>query len=130
MCRIEVIEVIDDGFFYIDARKRIACLLDNDLKLSSKEFDLLYCVATHAGEVLSIDALLDCVWGEDWVGEIQTIYVHMRQLRKKIEHDPNNPQHLLSVYGAGYKFVLATDTQLPSSENSERSHNTFHDNQT
>ena len=108
-------KIFADDLFYIDPHKRLAWLDDELLALSSKEFDLLYCITQHAGEVLSIDDLLDCVWGIEWVGETQTVYVHIYRLRKKIERDPTNPQHLLSVYGTGYTFVPAVGMKPRSS---------------
>ena len=52
-----------------------------------------------------LDEMLRQVWGEEWVGETQTLYVHIRWLREKIESDPGRPSRLLTVRGAGYKLV-------------------------
>jgi DNA-binding response OmpR family regulator len=78
----------------------------NDLiELSPKEFQLLLVFAQHINHVFRLDELIRMVWGEHWIGETQTIYVHIRWLRQKIESDPECPKHLLTVRGAGYKFV-------------------------
>ena len=73
--------------------------------MAPREFDLLLYLANHVNEVLSVEDILMGVWGEEWIGETQTVYVHMRGLRKKIESDPANPHRLLTIRGVGYKFV-------------------------
>ena len=75
------------------------------INMSPKEFDLLLALAQEAGRVLNVEELLARVWGQDWVGETQTIYVHVRWLREKIEEDPAQPRRLITVKGAGYKLV-------------------------
>ena len=75
------------------------------LELSPREFDLLHALARQAGSVLTADDLLTSVWGPEFVGEPQVLYVHMRRLREKVEQDPSNPQRLLTVRGVGYKLV-------------------------
>jgi DNA-binding response OmpR family regulator len=75
--------------------------------LSPKEFDLLVALAQQAGRVVSVDDLLERVWGNVWIGESQTLYVHIRWLREKLEEEPARPRRLLTVRGAGYKLVAA-----------------------
>jgi DNA-binding response OmpR family regulator len=75
------------------------------IELAPKEFDLLLTLAQNAGRVLSLDELLERVWGPEWIGESQTLYVHMRWLREKIEDDPAHPRRLITVRGTGYKLV-------------------------
>ncbi|MCB0088484.1 MAG: winged helix-turn-helix domain-containing protein, partial [Caldilineaceae bacterium] len=55
----------------------------------------------------SAEELLNQVWGAEWMGEMQTLYVHIRWLREKIEDDPAHPQRLLTVRGVGYKLATA-----------------------
>jgi two-component system OmpR family response regulator len=74
------------------------------LELTPKEFDLLAFLARNSGFVFSRDQLLEKVWGYDFAGDTRTIDVHVRWLRQKIETDPNNPKHLITVRGAGYKL--------------------------
>jgi two-component system OmpR family response regulator len=74
------------------------------LELTPKEFDLLAFLATNRGFVFSRDQLLEKVWGYDFAGDTRTVDVHIRWLRKKIETDPNNPRHLVTVRGTGYKL--------------------------
>lgn len=73
------------------------------VSLSVKEFDLLYILASHRNRVYTRAQLLEQVWGYDYVGEVRTIDVHMRNLRKKIEADPDHPEYLQTVRGVGYK---------------------------
>ena len=81
------------------------------LELAPKEFDLLWVLAQNVGRVLSADELLNQVWGTDWIGEMQTLYVHVRWLREKMETDPAHPQRLWTVRGVGYKLVaISGDT--------------------
>jgi two-component system OmpR family response regulator len=74
------------------------------LELTPKEFDLLAFLATNRGFVLSREQLLEKVWGYDFTGDTRTVDVHISWLRQKIETDPNNPEHLVTVRGTGYKL--------------------------
>ena len=84
-------------------RHRVSCrgaIID----LSPKEFELLVYLMRNPGRVLSRDHLLDKVWSYDYAGGTRTVDVHIRWLRQKIEANPQNPRHLLTVRGVGYKF--------------------------
>jgi DNA-binding response OmpR family regulator len=74
------------------------------IELSLKEFDLLALLVENRELVFSRDQLLEKVWGYDYAGDTRTVDVHIRWLRQKIESDPANPKHLLTVRGIGYKF--------------------------
>ena len=74
------------------------------IDLSPKEFDLLAFLVKNREQVFSRDQLLEKVWGYDYAGDTRTVDVHVRWLRQKIEVDPANPIHLLTVRGIGYKF--------------------------
>jgi len=74
------------------------------IDLSPKEFDLLAFLVKNREQVFSRDQLLEKVWGYDYAGDTRTVDVHVRWLRQKIEADPANPIHLLTVRGIGYKF--------------------------
>ena len=74
------------------------------VNLSGKEFELLRILASHPGQVLTREQLLDLVWGNDFYGDSRTVDVHIRWLREKIEDDPGNPEYILTVRGFGYKF--------------------------
>jgi two-component system, OmpR family, response regulator MtrA len=76
-----------------------------DVPLTRTEFDLLAELGRHAGQVLSRDILLDRIWGYDYLGDSRLVDVAMQRLRSKVEADPANPAHLVTVRGAGYKAV-------------------------
>ncbi|MBA2389104.1 MAG: response regulator transcription factor, partial [Geodermatophilaceae bacterium] len=69
-----------------------------------KEFDLLELLLRNAGRVLTRGQLIDRVWGADYVGDTKTLDVHVKRLRAKLEPDPAQPKHLVTVRGLGYKF--------------------------
>ncbi len=79
------------------------------IDLSPREFDLLYTLAMNAGNVIPSDELLAQVWGAEFIGEPQVLYVHIRWLREKIEDDPQNPRYILTVRGVGYKLVAGEE---------------------
>ncbi|WP_448601389.1 response regulator transcription factor [Thermoflexus hugenholtzii] len=70
-----------------------------------KEFDLLYTLALAPNRVLSTETLLAQVWGAEYEGQPETLYVHIRWLREKIEEDPEHPRRIVTVRGVGYKLV-------------------------
>ncbi len=93
------------GDLRIDPTGHEVFVRGRQLELPPKEFDLLLALARNPGRVFSVDELLTQVWGSAWIGETQTVYVHVRWLRQKIEDDPGHPRRLLTVRGAGYKLV-------------------------
>jgi DNA-binding response OmpR family regulator len=96
--------VLAIGDLTIDQSRRTVSRDGQAIDLKPKEFDLLAFLAAHPGHVFSRDALLDQVWGYDFVGGTRTVDVHIRWLRTKLEHDPANPELLRTVYGVGYKL--------------------------
>ena len=78
------------------------------IDLTPKEFDLLFYLAQNIGAAVSVQDILQHVWGEDWIGEEQTVYVHIRWLRTKLEDEPNRPQRLITIHRTGYKLVAKT----------------------
>ncbi len=96
---------LEVGDLMIDAGTYEATLKRQPLELSPREFDLLYALALNAGNVISVNELLAQVWGAEYTGEPQVVYVHIRWLRDKIEEDPKNPQRIVTVRGKGYKLV-------------------------
>jgi DNA-binding response OmpR family regulator len=95
------------GDIHIDPAGRTVTLGTRSIELAPREFDLLLLLAQHAGRVVSNDDLLAQVWGPEWIGESQTLYVHIRWLREKLEENPAHPRRLITVRGAGYKLVAA-----------------------
>lgn len=94
------------GDIQIDPRAHTVMLAGKPLELSPKEFDLLATLALQAGRLVTTDDLLAQVWGAEFQGQPQVVYVHVRWLREKIEEDPNHPNRLLTVRGLGYKLVV------------------------
>jgi two-component system, OmpR family, alkaline phosphatase synthesis response regulator PhoP len=88
----------------IDLDARQATKGDVALDLTAIEFDLLAALARHAGRVLSREQLIEQVWGYDYYGDERVVDVHVGRLRKKLEDDPANPQLIITVRGAGYRF--------------------------
>jgi DNA-binding response OmpR family regulator len=72
--------------------------------LTRTEFRLLCELATSAGRVLSREVLLERVWGYDYFGDGRLVDVHVRRLRTKVEGDPSEPQHIMTVRGLGYRL--------------------------
>ncbi len=73
--------------------------------LTTREYDLLAELMSRAGRALSREALLNAVWGENWIGDPRTLDVHVRWLRLKIEDDPASPRYIQTVRGLGYRFA-------------------------
>jgi DNA-binding response OmpR family regulator len=92
------------GPLRIDPRTRVVEVGPRKVELTGKEFDLLYHLARHPGQVFTRAQLLDQVWGYEFYGDASTVTVHVRRLREKIEQDPAEPRYLATVWGIGYKF--------------------------
>ncbi len=92
------------GTLQIDPLSRSVLMSGKPVELTLKEFDVLYLLARHPHQVFSRDQLLEKVWGVSEYIDPGTVTVHVRRLREKIEADPSNPRHLLTVWGVGYKF--------------------------
>ncbi|MFO8078873.1 MAG: response regulator transcription factor [Armatimonadota bacterium] len=97
--RLEMGEIVADmGRHEITAR-------DEQVDLSPKEFDLLIYLMRNCGRVRTRDDIIAAVWDQEEYLDQRTVDVHVRWLRQKIETDPSNPRHLITVRGVGYKFV-------------------------
>jgi DNA-binding response OmpR family regulator len=92
------------GDITIDPQAHTVQVAGRLVTLSPREFDLLHAFALQSGRIISVDDLLARVWGAEFVGQPQVVYVHIRWLREKIEADPDHPQRILTVRGVGYKF--------------------------
>lgn len=80
-------------------------LSNEPVPVTRLEFDLLYCLAEHAGEVLSREDIANAVWGKGEFIDLRGIDAYIRRLRTKVEDDPSRPQRIRTVYGVGYKLV-------------------------
>jgi DNA-binding response OmpR family regulator len=89
----------------LDAGTREVLREGEELKLTAKEFDLLWFLASNPRKVFSRDQLMSRVWGYEAALDTGTVTVHMRRLREKIEESPSHPRFLQTVWGVGYRFV-------------------------
>jgi two-component system, OmpR family, response regulator len=92
------------GDITIDLNRHRVISKGQTLELTAKEYDLLVFLAQNESYVFSREQLLEKVWDYDFAGDTRTVDVHIRWLRQKIEDDPANPIHLLTVRGTGYKI--------------------------
>ena len=97
-------ESITIGDITIDRSRQRLTVRGQVVPLAPKEFRLLYVLMENKGRIVTRQMLLEKVWGYDFEGEHQTISVHVRWLREKIEVDPNNPRHIITVRSRGYMF--------------------------
>jgi DNA-binding response OmpR family regulator len=89
----------------IDFRRYEARCKGEELRLTRKEFGLLRLLASRSGEVVSRETLLEEVWGYERFPTTRTVDNHVASLRSKLERDPADPRHLLTVHGVGYRWV-------------------------
>ena len=94
--------VVDD--LVINAGRRKVVLNNQEIELTSTEFDLLIYMVRQPGMVFSRAQLLDNVWGYQHSGYEHTVNSHINRLRNKLEQDPSKPEYILTVWGVGYKF--------------------------
>jgi two-component system response regulator RegX3 len=95
---------LEAGPVRMDVDRHVVTVAGDAVPMPLKEFDLLELLLRNAGRVLTRGQLIDRVWGADYVGDTKTLDVHVKRLRAKIEPDPSNPRHLVTVRGLGYKF--------------------------
>ena len=91
----------------LDEAQRSAFKDGKEVELTMKEFDLILFLMKNPGKVYSREALLDLVWGYDYLGDSRTVDVHIRRLREKLERDPASPELILTKWGVGYYFTTA-----------------------
>ncbi|AFM15422.1 response regulator with CheY-like receiver domain and winged-helix DNA-binding domain [Mycolicibacterium chubuense NBB4] len=96
--------VLEAGPVRMDVERHVVSVNGSPITLPLKEFDLLEYLMRNSGRVLTRGQLIDRVWGADYVGDTKTLDVHVKRLRSKIEADPANPVHLVTVRGLGYKL--------------------------
>jgi DNA-binding response OmpR family regulator len=92
------------GDLVIDPRAHTVSLAGRSLDLPPREFDLLHVLALEAGRVVSTEELLARIWGPEYAGESQVVYVHIRWLRERLEEKPDKPIRIVTVRGVGYKL--------------------------
>jgi DNA-binding response OmpR family regulator len=99
-------EELTDGDLVIDTTARQASRAGTPLSLTTREFELLEFLVSHAGAAFTRAELLSRVWGWDF-GDHSTVTVHVRRLREKVEHDPARPVRIATVWGVGYRYDKA-----------------------
>ena len=96
--------VLNAGGIHLDENRHEVNVRGQLVQMPLKEFELLGYLLANAGHVISRDALIHRIWGEDYVGDTKTLDVHIKRLRSKIETDPGEPVLITTVRGLGYKF--------------------------
>jgi len=96
--------VVEEGPVRIDLDRHVVTVRGEQTTMPLKEFDLLEFLVRNAGRVMTRTQLIDRIWGADYVGDTKTLDVHVKRLRSKVETDPANPVHLLTVRGLGYRY--------------------------
>ena len=99
------VEFLRGGPVDLDLARHEARVRGEDVKLTPKEFELLEVFLERKGRLLTRDFLITEVWGPNYYGDTKTLDVHVKRLRQKVEEDPHQPVHLLTVRGLGYRFV-------------------------
>jgi two-component system, OmpR family, response regulator RegX3 len=97
-------DVIEIGDVRLDVARHEVSVRGDLVALPLKEFELLELLLANAGRVLTRDVLIDRIWGPNYFGDTKTLDVHVKRLRTKVEEDPGNPTHIVTVRGVGYRF--------------------------
>ncbi|OOB80590.1 MAG: DNA-binding response regulator [Epulopiscium sp. Nuni2H_MBin003] len=97
-------KIIEVGELRLEVSGKRVFLNNNEINLTSKEFDMLELFATHKGRVYNREQLLDAIWGKGYPGDVRTVDVHVRRLREKVEPNPGQPQYIHTKWGVGYYF--------------------------
>lgn len=98
-------ELLTGGPVAMDVARHEVHVLDEPVGFPPKEFELLEAFLRRKGRLLTREFLIEEIWGGDYVGDTKTLDVHVKRIRRKIELDPHEPVHLVTVRGLGYKFV-------------------------
>jgi len=100
----QIEEIIAGGPVRIDTSRRVVSVNDQEVELSRKEFDLLTLFVSNLGSVITRDRCIDQLWYDQDLADSRTLDTHVRRLRRKIEADPANPVHLVTIRGVGFRF--------------------------
>ncbi len=96
--------IIEDGDLRMDLDNRRLHIKGKEIRLTSREFEILELLITHPDKTYSRDQLKDLVWGKEYTGDSRTVDVHVRRLREKIEETPGNPRYVQTKWGLGYFY--------------------------
>ena len=98
-------EIIQEGNLCLNLLNKTLDVKGKKYELTSKECELLKILIENKNTTLKKEYLFNTIWGSDSETELQSLTVHIKWLREKIEKDPKNPEHILTVWGVGYRFV-------------------------
>ncbi len=98
------LDEITDGNIRVNKVNREVFKNDKLVEMTAKEFELLVLFLENKGKTLNKDYLFNTIWGSDSFSEPQTLTVHIKWLRQKIEDDPKNPKRILTAWGVGYRY--------------------------
>ncbi len=98
-------DVIRAKDMVVDLNKRSVTICGEEISLTAKEFDILHLLITHPGVVYKREDLLETIWKYEYIGDVRTVDVHIRRLRKKIERNPEEPEYVYTKWGVGYYFA-------------------------
>jgi DNA-binding response OmpR family regulator len=93
------------GDLVLDPLAHTVTIAGRPVELRPREFALLHALAMRPNTVMTVEELLENVWGAEFIGEPQVVYVHIRWLRQKIEAEPENPRRIITVHGIGYRLT-------------------------
>ena len=99
------LQKLERGDFVLDLRSRVLEHRGRVIDLTQMEFQILEFFFTHDAGCHKREEILHCVWGEDYCGDDKVVDVNLRRLRMKIEDDPSNPRHIITVWGKGYQWM-------------------------
>lgn len=99
------LDEIVEGDLRINRESKTVCKNNIIINMTAKEFELLLLLAENKGKILSKEYIFNSVWGNDSFSEQQTLTVHIKWLRQKIEDNPKEPAHIQTVWGMGYMFI-------------------------
>jgi Response regulators consisting of a CheY-like receiver domain and a winged-helix DNA-binding domain len=92
------------GRIRLNPQTRCVYVDDREIDCKNREYELLYFLMSNPEIVFSKERLYERIWGMEAFGDLKTVAVHINRIRDKIEEDPSNPRHILTVWGAGYRF--------------------------
>jgi len=99
------LDEITDGDLKLNKTEKTVCKNNAPLDMTAKEFELLFLLIENKGKTLNKEYIFNTIWGSNSFSEMQTLTVHIKWLRQKIEEDPKKPQHIQTVWGVGYKYI-------------------------
>jgi DNA-binding response OmpR family regulator len=100
----EIPRIYSDGYLTVDSEGRRVLVRGERVKLSRTEYQLLDCLFQNAGQVITLEQILDQVWGPGTADNVEYVHVYISHLRRKLEKDSKNPEYVLTEHGVGYRF--------------------------